>query len=145
MTQLNNREKVVLQLRKEGKTLEQIGKMLNITKERVRQIEKKAECKLEHSLTSAKALGRLAENFTLSYEDSQMYYVSQFADDVACIDNDLHILTLLKQKKPDIELIGLSSSYKEFNTVERGYRLNSDLFLTESEFKLIKEWLKDER
>lgn len=43
---LNPREEMVLKLRDERKTLEEIGKELNITRERVRQIEAKARHKI---------------------------------------------------------------------------------------------------
>jgi transcriptional regulator len=65
---LNGRESLVLKLRGEGKTLEEIGDRLYITRERIRQIEVKAKDKQEHKkkamevLTDALADGLFEES-----------------------------------------------------------------------------------
>lgn len=46
---LTPREEKVLELRNQGLTLEEVGKALGITRERVRQIERKANYKLEYA------------------------------------------------------------------------------------------------
>lgn len=46
---LTPREEKVLELRNQGLTLEQVGKELGITRERIRQIEMKANYKLEYA------------------------------------------------------------------------------------------------
>ena len=45
---LSNRDKAILTYRRQGKPLSFIGKKLGITRERVRQLEAKAERKLEY-------------------------------------------------------------------------------------------------
>jgi len=45
---LTNKEKLVLELRKQGITLLDIGKRLKLTKERIRQIEEKANSKIDY-------------------------------------------------------------------------------------------------
>lgn len=49
MVELTEKEKIVLELRSKGLTLEQIGKQINVTRERVRQIEWKAKKKTEYN------------------------------------------------------------------------------------------------
>jgi len=46
MENLTPKEKIILMLRQQGKTLTEIGKLFNISKERVRQIEFGAKNKL---------------------------------------------------------------------------------------------------
>jgi RNA polymerase primary sigma factor len=62
--ELTDREKRVLQLRfglKDGhaRTLEEVGKEFNVTRERIRQIEGKALRKLRHPTRSRKLKGYL--------------------------------------------------------------------------------------
>ena len=64
---LNQREKAVLALRGQGKTLQSIGDIMKITRERVRQIETMAKEKI---LMNAK----LAENL---YERIAPYYITE--------------------------------------------------------------------
>ena len=62
MGDLTNREQMVLKARygfDDGieKTLEEVGKMFNVTRERVRQIESKAKRKLSHPTRLRKLKG----------------------------------------------------------------------------------------
>ena len=57
---LNQREKAVLALRGQGKTLQSIGDIMKITRERVRQIETMAKEKI---LMNAKLAENLYERF----------------------------------------------------------------------------------
>ena len=50
---LTPREEKILELREEGKTLEQCGKELGVTRERIRQIEKKGEFRIISRLKSS--------------------------------------------------------------------------------------------
>ncbi len=47
MKELDNREKDILKMREEGKTLEETGRHYGISRERVRQIQLEAEQKLK--------------------------------------------------------------------------------------------------
>ena len=58
---LTKRERVILELRKQLKTLQEIGEKFSITRERVRQVEAKANLKLE---TQAKIIQGLARKIS---------------------------------------------------------------------------------
>jgi len=66
---LNQREMAVLTLRQQGKTLQEIGNNLKVTRERVRQIETTALKRQMMSKELAKELYNAIENFLFTEEE----------------------------------------------------------------------------
>jgi RNA polymerase primary sigma factor len=77
---LNYREREIIRLRyglADGYayTLEEVGKIFSVTRERVRQIEAKAVRKLQHPTRSRKLYGFLDNRMTATVEDLQQAQV----------------------------------------------------------------------
>ena len=86
---LTNKEQRVIDLRKQGKTLEEIGKEFGVTRERIRQIEKKA-------------------NYKITGEKIKVIK-KQLFDTVEMVRNNLEIRTLV----PELEEIYLKGTTRE--------------------------------
>jgi len=86
---LTDKEQKVIELRKQGKTLEEIGKEFGVTRERIRQIEKKA-------------------NYKITGEKIKIIK-KQLIDTVEMVRNNLEIRTLI----PEFEEIYLKGTTRE--------------------------------
>lgn len=108
---LTPREEKVLELRKQGLTLEQVGEVISVTRERVRQIERKATYKIENEKKREikevrndciKAIKWLRENRN-SYEEKP-YMVDTCLDTIEREVRKLDIIVSVLSKEYDFEI-----------------------------------------
>lgn len=119
---LTDKEKEVVVKRfsldnKEKRTLESIGKSFNVTRERVRQIEKIALGKLRRTVTSTKlrfihdvALAILKENGGILLEDELVDKVLKMIEKT--VDVDQHIVRLSLTICPEIQSLEKNKVYR---------------------------------
>ena len=66
---LSQREKAILSLREQGKALSEIGRKLKLTRERIRQIEAKANAKLEYQKEIIEKLAQCLGEYLFTEEE----------------------------------------------------------------------------
>lgn len=75
ISDITQREKAVVELRKQGKTLEEIGKKFGLTRERVRQVENKAKVKTDFQIEIIQRLAqKISEYVFVEDEIEQAFF-----------------------------------------------------------------------
>lgn len=118
---LSDREMIVVTLRGNGKTLEQVGQQVGVTRERVRQIESKVERRFAQQLRVTNLIRKLyaekSENVVLTRADCRAYFgeesdvflnllrITKFVDYEYDSDYDVFVIAKTSVKESILEFM----------------------------------------
>lgn len=124
---LTPREEKILELREEGKTLEQCGKELGVTRERIRQIEKKGEYRIIRRLKSLLEEIKQKEWEEEHQKETEAYLIAELKRRIPYLKSLITYINGLQALVPEKELnniydtpIGdLDFSFRTYNALVR--------------------------
>lgn len=73
---LSQREKAILRMREEGKTLEEIGDKFGVTKERIRQLEERAHTKIKEMERIVEDLGAKVGGYVFTEDEVEEAFLA---------------------------------------------------------------------